>query len=139
MTELSYPHRKFLALRQFHLFKSSLARSCIEATQWIGVFRILHPPPESCISQHCPCYFDGEKIKETKDSCVRHRMNIQGISYVTCYSGSVLFLLFRHMHTPSRVPIDPPIPAPLKIPSLIKDRLDTISTPLYSSCHTSPH
>ena len=70
-TKLSYHHLQFLALRQFHLFNRSLAGSCIDAGQW-------SPASESSIPHHCSCYCDGEKGKETKDSCVRHRKTIQG-------------------------------------------------------------
>ena len=133
MTKLSYHNLQFLAVRQFHLFKRSLARSCIEAGQW-------NPASESCIPHHCSCYCDVEKRMETKDSCARHRKTIEGSSYVTCYIGSLLYLLFTHTH--KHLPefqSNLENPSTLENPILNKrDRVDTISTPQSSSCHISP-
>ena len=125
-SHLQFLHgHQFLAVSQFHLFNRSLARSCIDAGQWNPAFRILHPPSESCIPHHCPCYCDGEKRKETKDSCVRHRRTIQGSCYVF-----VVILVRCHSFK---------IPARFKIPSLIKVIEFTLSHHLYVRLVTSHH
>ena len=74
----THSHVQFKHVHQLHLFKRSLDRSSIDVGERNPPPLILHHQSESCTRYHSSCNCDGEKRKEAKDSCVRHRKTIQG-------------------------------------------------------------